>query len=75
MSLKAKVLSVAGDRVSLGFDDGQKLTLPAAAVEGSPKEGSEVSLVATAVGSEDAGRTALARHLLNELLRPDIHLS
>ncbi|MFZ2804013.1 MAG: hypothetical protein WA001_02205 [Patescibacteria group bacterium] len=69
MPITAKVLSITGDRVSLGFGDGQKVELPVSVFEGTPKEGLDVTLLALVLGSEDAGRTAVARNLLNELLR------
>ncbi len=48
--------------------DGQTLRLPLTAVDGTPKIGQELKLIAVLPGSEDAGKTELARSLLNALL-------
>ncbi len=66
--LKGKVVGVQSEQVKVELGDGQVLSLPLSAMEGTPKEGMEVALIAAALGSEDAGRQALARHLLNGLL-------
>jgi hypothetical protein len=68
MSYRAKVVRLEGERVELSLEDGQTLALSLKAFEGTPKEGQEVMLLAVAVGSEDAGRQAMARELLNGLL-------
>lgn len=68
MSLKAKVVSSTNERATLEFEDGQMLTVPLTAIEGQPKSGMEVALVVAALGAEDAGRQAIARDLLNNLL-------
>lgn len=67
-SIEATVQSIEGARVTLGFEDGQQLTVPTEACEGIPKVGAKVRVIAAVLGSEDAGRTALARELLNEIL-------
>lgn len=67
-SLQATVVSVEGERVTLSFSDGQTLKVPLAACEGVPKPGSTVRVLVAILGSEDAGRLALARELLNEIL-------
>lgn len=67
-SLRATVQTVEGERVTLAFADGQILKVPLAACEGQPKSGAEVRVLAAVLGSEDAGRAALARELLNEIL-------
>jgi len=69
MTLKAKISSIEGERVVLVFEDGQALTVPVTAVEGLPKVGQEVAVIAAVLGSEDAGRKKLAQDLLNELLK------
>lgn len=68
MSLKATIASVTGDRVTVAFEDGQTLDLPASAFEGAPAAGLDVGAVFAVSGAEDAGRQALARDLLNSLL-------
>ena len=65
---KGKVVSIEGEKVRLELEDGQQLVLPSSAVEGALKEGMDVALVVAALGSEDAGRQVLARHLLNGIL-------
>lgn len=67
--LKGKVIQAHTDSVTIRFEDGQSLRLPISDVEGSPKEGMDISIVAAALGSEDAGRQKLAQHLLNQLLK------
>ena len=48
--------------------DGQVWRFPLTAVHGTPKIGQELTLVALAVGAEDAGQSAFAKTLLNEIL-------
>lgn len=67
--LKAKIISLTGDRAVLSFEDGQSFTIPTGSVEGALKAGQEVAVVIAALGSEDAGRQKLAQDLLNELLK------
>jgi hypothetical protein len=69
MSLKAKISSIEGERATLVFEDGQKLTVPTASVEGILKVGQDAALIIAGIGSEDAGRKQLAQDLLNELLK------
>lgn len=69
-SLQATVQSLAGEQVTLEVSDGQKLVVPISACEGMPVVGSSVRLVVAVLGSEDAGRQALARELLNDILSP-----
>jgi|GEM_PF-6017590 len=68
MSFNAKVQSISGERITLVFEDGQQLTVAPSVVEGNVKEGMDVSLLVTSLGAEDAGRTLLAREILNSLL-------
>lgn len=70
MTLKAKIERIEGDRVVVGFEDGQKLTLPKTAIEGASALGQEVVCILTVPGGEDAARSDMARSVLNELLRP-----
>lgn len=67
--LQGSVVAVEGDRVTLTLADGQKLIVPLAECEGTPTVGASVRLIVAVLGTEDAGRQALARDLLNELLR------
>ena len=67
--MKAKVMKIQEQTVTLQLPDGQLLALPSKSVEGECKPGQEVAIVAAVLGAEDAGRQALARHLLNELLK------
>ena len=69
MSLNAKIESLNGERVTLVFDDGQKLVVPAAFVDGAAKVWQDVAVVVEVSGSEDSGRARVARELLNELLK------
>ena len=48
--------------------DGQHWRLPLQAIQGTPKIGQEVRLVGVATGAEDAGQSAFAKALLNEIL-------
>ena len=66
--LRATIQSVEGDWVNVTLEDGQVLRLPVSACEGMPKLGADVRLIAAVLGSEDAGRQALAQHILNQLL-------
>jgi hypothetical protein len=70
MSLRAKIVSMEGDRVTVAFDDGQTMTIPASACEGKPSMDAEVRLLVTVPSAEDSGRQALAKELLNEILAP-----
>lgn len=66
--LTVRVESVEGDLLTTKTTDGQTLRLPASAVAGTAKAGTELRLMAVAVGSEDAGRTEFAKRLLDELV-------
>lgn len=66
--MRANVQKIEGTRVTLALSDGQILTASLSDIEGLPKLGSEVRIIITNPGSEDAGRQALARGLLNEIL-------
>lgn len=68
MSLKAKIVTLTDERATLELEDGQTISVPVSAFEGQPKQGMDVSLVAVPLGSEDAGRQAIAQDLLNSLL-------
>ncbi len=67
MPLKAKITSLTDEHATLEFNDRQIITVPITSIEGQPKRGMEVGVVFAAFGSEDAGRQALARDLLNSL--------
>lgn len=70
MSLRATIRVIEGDRLTVALEDGQTLTVPASACEGKPTVGAEVRMIVTAPAAEDAGRQALAKELLNEILAP-----
>ncbi|MFA4954311.1 MAG: hypothetical protein WC641_03300 [Patescibacteria group bacterium] len=67
--MKAKITNLDESRVTLTLEDGQVLSLPAAAVSGQIKPGQEALLAVFPVGGEEAGRQQLARDFLNEILR------
>ncbi|MFA5935976.1 MAG: hypothetical protein WC787_03950 [Patescibacteria group bacterium] len=69
-SLRATVESIQNDRATVVFEDGQKLVVGVSSLEGIPKQGSDVRVIVTVPSAEDAGRQALARELLNEILAP-----
>jgi preprotein translocase subunit YajC len=67
-ALHAKVTSIEGDRIVVELEDGQTLRLSKDACEGKATVGAEIRIIVTVPGAEDAGRQALARGLLNEIL-------
>jgi hypothetical protein len=67
--MKAKITSLDANRVTLTLEDGQVLSLPAAAVSGQIKSGQEALLAVFPLGGEEAGRQQLARDFLNEILK------
>ena len=67
--LNAKLTSISDEKAIVSFEDGQQLTIPISAIEGTPKEGQECAVIIAALGTEDAGRQRIAQHLLNELLK------
>lgn len=69
--IRATIQTIEGDTLTLSLEDGQTLRLPVSAVEGAPKTGMDVFLIASVPGSEDAARQAVSKHLLNELLGKD----
>ncbi len=54
--------------VTLKTPDGHDWHLPLQAIHGSPKIGQEVQLIGVAMGALDAGESAFAKTLLNEIL-------
>ena len=69
--LRLTVRSVEGERLTAETERGEAWTLPLSAVHGTPRPGMELRVIAAAAGSEDAGKTELARSILNELLGPN----
>lgn len=71
----ATVLALNETDVTLSIRD-VRVTLSKDAIAGTPKVGSEVRLIGVTVGAEDAGRTELAKTLLNELVgvQPPSHV-
>lgn len=70
MSLRATIRVIEGDRVTVAFEDGQTVVVPASACEGKPAVGADVRLLVVIPSAEDSGRQALAKELLNEILTP-----
>jgi hypothetical protein len=70
MPLKGTIVGITDASASILMENGQKMQVPLTSIEGLAKEGQEVAVVLTALGSEDAGRQKLARELLNALLMP-----
>ena len=68
-SIRTTVIDIQADFVSLALEDGQRLRVPLTVCEGSVQVGTEVRLQVISLSSEDAGRTRLARELVNEILR------
>ena len=66
--LTVRVESVEQDVLLTKAADGQSLRIPNSAVVGAAKPGTELRLMAVAVGSEDAGKTEFAKRLLDELV-------
>lgn len=66
--LSLTVASVTDTTVTATSPDRQMFQLAREAVYGTPAVGQELKVIAVAVGSEDAGETAFARTLLNQLL-------
>jgi hypothetical protein len=66
--IKAKVISIEDGKAHLELEDGQIVVVPQSAIEGTVVAGGEAAVVIATLGGEDAGRQALARHLLNEIL-------
>jgi hypothetical protein len=66
--LKATIQAIEGDLAHVLLEDGQMIRLPLKYIEGTPKVGAEALLILAIPGGEDAGRQAMAHHILNELL-------
>ena len=66
--LTLTVQEVGNDTIKTKTSDGQTWSIPKGSVLGSVKSGTELRFIAVSPGSEDAGKTALAQTLLNELL-------
>lgn len=62
------VQEVGNDTIKTKTSDGQVWMIPKTAILGTVKSGQELRFIAVSPGSEDAGKTALAHTLLNELL-------
>ena len=68
-SFKGIIKSIDEFAVTVQFEDGQMLQLPKTAVDGSAQEGSEIRIIAVAPGGEQAGSSAMAKEMLNELMK------
>lgn len=66
--IKATVRDIQAETATIQLDDQQILRVPLSAVEGNAKVGADALILIIAPGGEDAGRQAVAKHLLNELL-------
>ena len=62
------VQDVSDKTVVLTSADGQTLRLPPNAFHGTVKHGTEVKIIAVAIGAFDGGTTEFARAVLQELL-------
>jgi hypothetical protein len=67
--LKGNIVSIEGETATLRLDDGGEFRVPVRACEGIPTVGRVAHIIIAIQGSEDAGRQALAREVLNELLK------
>lgn len=66
--LTLTVQTIENETIKAKTSDGQVWTIPKTAISGVVKSGQELRFIAVSPGSEDAGKTALAHTLLNELL-------
>jgi hypothetical protein len=74
--LHATIQEIQGDTAIIALEDGQTVRIPSSSVEGSISAGTRVLLMVVAPGGEDAGRQAMSRHVLNEILgapQPPLH--
>lgn len=62
------VQDVNNSIVTVKTPDDQVWRLPLQAIHGTPSAGKELRLIVVTIGSEDAGQTAFAKAVLNELL-------
>ncbi len=69
MPLNARVAAIEGEKVTIALGDGQTFLVPMTAIEGSVQSGTEVSLLIVGLNVPDAGRQAIARDILNSLLK------
>ena len=65
-----RVTDIKNQTVTVTTPDGQTWSLPQTTIHGQPKIGQELRLIAAVSGAEDAGTTAMARSLLNEIFDP-----
>ncbi len=68
--LVLRIADIKNQTVTVTTVDGQTWSLPQTAIHGQPKVGQELRLIAAVAGAEDAGTTAMARSLLNEIFDP-----
>ena len=66
--LSLTVQNIEGTMIHAKSADGKIWILPTQSVHGTPKVGQEIRLIGVAVGAEDAGQTAFAQTLLQEIL-------
>ncbi len=66
--LEAKIISLDNEKAVLAFLDGQKITIPVSAVEGSPKQGETIFVLFASRGMENQANQKLAKCILNELI-------
>lgn len=68
MPITLTVTAVTDATVTAKMTNQQTIQLPREAVYGKPAVGQELKLIGVVAGSEDAGETAFARRLLNQLM-------
>lgn len=66
--LEAKIIGLENEKAILAFPDGQKITIPVSAVEGSLKQGETVFVLFAPKGMENQANQKLAKYILNELI-------
>lgn len=57
-----------GDKVTAKTETGEHVSLALDAIQGTPKPGSKLRILAVTEGAEDTSATELVRALLNEIL-------
>jgi hypothetical protein len=66
--LEAKIINLDNEKAVLAFLDGQKITIPISAIEGSPQQGENIFVLFASPGLENQANQKLAKFILNELI-------
>ncbi|GEM_PF-1204943 len=66
--LEAKIINLENEKAVLAFPDGQKITIPISAIEGSLKQDEAVFVLFASRGMENQANQKLAKYILNELI-------